>query len=419
MGACRKSLAEGRDEQPVQVNLSRRSEAALLPLDRAQRLDCRNAGKGDQDGQGRAQNGDSSGLPDARVRDGCSVTGARRGRDVVLHLGMLKTGSASIQAACDGYADGTTSYLPNPHPNHSYLLALAFDEDIRLTREETKVRDALRVAMRDQLAATLDAVASRSVLLSAESLSSFRNTDGYHDCAAFLQDRVGLVRAIAYIRDPASFSASLFCYMTRIEDAPFDAFAYFPRYRDHFAVWEEALEGRVEYVLFDPSAFHRGDLLEDFALRAGIDRALMRNLPKRSNVSLSAETTSVLVLLREIEAPALDRLAALGQVKRLQRLLRDFGSQRFAFASGQMDPAMEFHADQVAWMEARLGCRMPRSETRGVEFASRADLLAFGRSLGPALSDHLARHRALKPTAGDEAQTLLLRLVDRLGRVPS
>jgi hypothetical protein len=331
---------------------------------------------------------------------------------------MRKTGSTSIQAACAGYADGTTTYLPSADPNHSYLLALAFDQDIKLTREEPEVREALCVAARDQLRAALDETTSPSVLLSAESLSNFRSTDGYRNCAAFLHGRVGSVRAIAYIRDPISFSASLFCQKIRIGNAPLDVLTYFPLYRDHFAVWEEALQGRVDYVLFDPSAFHGRDLLNDFARRAGLDRALMRSLPKRSNVSLSAEATAVLALLRETKAHELDQLAARGQVKRLQGLLRPFGSERVAFAPAQIKAAIDLHAGQVAWMEARLRCRMPPPPTGGIEFAGLADLLAFGRSLGPALGDHLARYRAPKP-ADAEAHALLLRLVDDLNRVPA
>ncbi len=389
-----------------------------MPLLAAQSLDCRDAGEGDQDGQGRAQTGDRGGLCDAGVRGSRSVTGAKGEREAVLHLGMRKAGSTSIQAACAGYADGTTSYLPSPDPNHSYLLVLAFDQGIKLTREEPEVREALCVAARDQLSAALDETTSSSVLLSAEGLSNFRSTDGYRDCVAFLHGRVGSVRAIAYIRDPISFSASLFCQKIRIGDAPLDLLTYFPLYRDHFAVWEEALQGRVEYVLFDPSAFHRGNLLDDFAHRAGLDRALMRSLPKRSNVSLSAEATAVLAMLRETEAHELGQLAAHGQVKRLQGLLRSFGSGRVAFTPAQIEAAMDLHASQVAWMEGRLGCRMPPPPTGGIEFAGLADFLAFGRSLGPALGDHLARHRAIKP-ADAEAHALLLRLVDDLNRVPA
>ena len=144
----------------------------------------------------------------------------------------------------------------------------------------------------------------------------------------------------------------------------------------------------------------------------------MRKLPRKSNVSLSAEATAVLALLRETDAHTLNQFTTREQIRRLQDFLRPFGSGRVALASGQIEAAMELHAGQVAWMEARLGCRMPPPPTGGIEFASLADLLAFGRSLGPALGDHLARHRPLKQS-NDEARTLLLRLADRLGRVPA
>ncbi|MBM2577574.1 hypothetical protein JQC91_14805 [Jannaschia sp. Os4] len=292
---------------------------------------------------------------------------------LLLHLGMDKTGSTSIQKAHGATLEGEVRW-PAPALQLQRLLTRSYGG----ARDEPDARDEVRALL---------ARAARNggtVVVSHEAMSRWRA----HRIAEALQEWMPLfdrVEAIAYLRAPLSYLASR--TVERVKQWPLpDALAHErPRYRTRLAPWEEAL-GReaMTYALYDRAALAEGDVTADFAVRAGLPPAETAV----RNPSPSREAVAVLAVYR----------AAVGREPRrhghapLRRpavlALDGFGTGRFRLAPGVLDGAGD-HAAQVAWAEARLDRPFP--EDRAAEgFADADAILAYGAALGGALRDWAA-----------------------------
>lgn len=68
--------------------------------------------------------------------------------EVILHIGMHKTGSSSIQETLRGYDDGTIRYgWPGWQANHTLLVVRLFGRDDRVPRADSR----RGIADRDQI----------------------------------------------------------------------------------------------------------------------------------------------------------------------------------------------------------------------------------------------------------------------------
>lgn len=320
--------------------------------------------------------------------------GRAEGRRVLLHLGMPKTGSTSIQEVWNGYKDERIEYAPLGLPNHSLVLQRAFLEGKSADRvyrnSDDEERPGLREAAVRRLAEVLDGT-PRSVILSGESLFRFE-TDAARRCVDFLRAHVGPVDALLYVRAPESFARSVFQERLKKGEASFNLRNVVPAYRAHALAWAEALGAEPTYVLFDRSALHGGDAVLDFGRRAGLDlgwaeaRAHLQN----RNASLSAEAMAALYLLRHRKgAPPAHEDERIRQ-RRLIEVLGGFGARRFDLGRDLIEGALARRAEEIAWIEGRLGRPFPKEPVKDpVVFSSEREILDYGEAQAAALREHL------------------------------
>lgn len=340
--------------------------------------------------------------------DGRAPAPARR---ALLHLGMHKTGSTSIQQTFAGYADERTEYLDLGKANQSAFLSRCFDPQAkaRLFASPDPERRAFgREQARARLRMALEGT-TRSVILSGEDLWKLPTRAACEDCVAFLRASVPQVDALAYVRAPESYARTMFQQTLRTRPLRLGEADLVPPYRSRAENWIAALGASPEFVLFHRDAFHGGDLILDFAHRAGIDAARAPRPARVANVSLSAEATALLYLLRHADGPTPEEAGPRRMAEnRLLLLLYDFGSTSFALAPDVVARSLERRAADIAWMEARLGRSFPAERAAtGAVFAADADLLDLAAAQGPALREFLHARWLVRRSAGTDPLTLL------------
>jgi hypothetical protein len=311
-------------------------------------------------------------------------------RRCIIHLGMHKTGTTSIQRAMRGYDDGVTAYAPLDDHNHSLELMAMFLSQPK-PRETAAARAGIDPGTLPSRIARFDAAmaaSDRHMILSGEGLSLFPDRDSVSALTTLLRRHFGRITALAYVRAPKSFMQSSFQQQLRVEAPGFDPFHQRPRYRQRFRHWIRDL-GRenVELVEYLPARLQGDELIEDFAARTGLPLPFRGTAPARANESLSATATAALFAHRRAQGrPGSNGFPPAVNTQLVQHLLL-LGGDRFAYADEAAAPALRDIAEDVAWIEARLGHAfhpdLPRPGTHA--FATPDDLLRHAERELPAL----------------------------------
>ncbi|WP_373356375.1 hypothetical protein [Pseudoroseicyclus sp. CXY001] len=316
-------------------------------------------------------------------------------RRVILHLGMHKTGTTTLQNRLDGFDDGRTRYLDLGYPNHSIPLKLAYLEKApRHFYESDDKADwpAERAAALARIERALEEAAPKDVVISGEELSTFPGGNWRPQMVSHLKRRVGRVEAIGYVRDPGGFMASDFGQRVQAGFREFDIARLYPRYRFRFQGWLNVMReagAPADLSLFDPATYEEGDVVNDFVRRAGLDPAALKPKTGLSNPSLTAEGAAVFYAFRHADGPNPIRGAENQAQNRLVNLMYGFGRNPIRLSPEILVPVFEENAGEIAWIEKVIGQRFPAPKEGPVMFESSDQIVRYAASIGPELAEWL------------------------------
>jgi hypothetical protein len=322
---------------------------------------------------------------------------------IIVHFGMHKTGSSSIQEALhNGFQDPAFMYVSMGGANQSGKLAtlcMERPEEFHLHRKLGRSRaevQQLRAEYLRRLDKQAAALGDRTALLSAEKISQMAPSELVM-LRNYLSERFGEVRLVGYIRPPKSFMESAF--QQRVKDARWMQggsglfAASWPGYRERFGAFDDVFGAdNVQYWLFDPSRFPNGDVLCDFTARLGIRYA--GEAVVRSNESISLPAIRLLYTMRRL-GPRLEAGSHLVRCNaRLVTAVAQLKGPPLRISAKVAEAIRDRNADDLQWMERRMGCLLREDFGRNGEstVASEADLLQAGpveikwlrEQLGPA-----------------------------------
>jgi hypothetical protein len=308
---------------------------------------------------------------------------ARRshGTKCIIHIGMHKTGSTSIQKSLQGFADDHFVYANlSQDGNHSLAVFSAFapnPERHHLHRSGGRTGDSVRAyidRVLDDLDASISAADGRTLLISGEDIG-YLPTSSLRKLNEYLYARVDDVAIMGYVRSPAAYMSSHFQQVTK--NASIDTFDPGWLYRSYQKSFEkfDDIFGRENVHLwkFDPEAFPNGCVVQDFCARAGI------TLPQRAIVrfaeSLSRQAASALYTYAKLgEAYGSKALSGKEGVK-LGHLIG--GKEKFRLSPTVVHPVLEANRADITWMEARLQASLEENlgEHRPGDIRDESDLL--------------------------------------------
>lgn len=325
-------------------------------------------------------------------------------KHLVIHIGMSKTGSSSIQRTLSKTRQlPRFEYLWLDEANAGRHLATAFMAEPERMQSNRKrgldkaplmaERERVLAAWAAQLRADADLFVLSSEMISLldrPALTALRD---------WLTPQVDRISLLGYVREPASYMESMFQQSLKAGNARFDLARRYPAYQERFGSLEAVFgRERLQYKLFAPARFAHQCVVRDFL--QGLGRELDGSEVVRVNDGLSAAAVGLLFIYRR-HGPALGEGArALRGNRRLIQALRSLEGPKFRLSAALVRPILAAMQDDMDWMAERLGEPLPvrlADDTAGT-VGSEDDLLR----LSPAAVDWLVAHTAWRPR-GDEA----------------
>jgi hypothetical protein len=328
----------------------------------------------------------------------------------VIHFGMNKTGSSSIQQSFWNQLDNPNwKYLDLGWANHGASLstiipAQPHPRDIALGKTDQVTFEKRKLKHQPQLIKELESDAE-NLLISAEWLCSrmyqLSELMAFRDLVASHVDKIILV---GYIRQPKGYMESAFQEKLKHFNLKSLAFnQHYPQYKKKIETFDQVF-GRENVITwkFDPKSFVNGCVVQDFCSRLGIDFPV--NLIKRVNESLSREAIAFLYTYLKF-LPSLPRHPKSIQSNQLLvARLTTLNGTKMQFSWPSVLRVIEKHHDDITWMENRLGEALKEPRKKIIDpIRSEKDLLTYkpedlqwlGQQLG---SDYESRwHPAMTP----------------------
>lgn len=223
---------------------------------------------------------------------------------VILHIGLHKTGSSSIQSSFRKYDDGTTAYLRmGPGPNHGVpLRVLVSDapEDLYQSRNKGRSRDEMmteQARYKKAFAKQLERPVER-LIISGEGLSLFSPAELSRLLEMIAASGREVETVIAYVRSPLGYGGSILSQKIKGLRAPGETYA-FPRYRAGIGPWIKACGAeRCQVFAFDPKSFPGGSVVQHFAGVIGLDPTSITE--ERKNEALSVPAAQLGIRLAQV-----------------------------------------------------------------------------------------------------------------------
>ena len=334
----------------------------------------------------------------------------------ILHVGMHKTGSTSIQWSLNGFADERFLYARlGWNPNHSAAIYSLFAPNARERRHARKVLERkggdYMSASRKALDQTQSEAGQRTLIISAEGIGTIP-APGLAALRSYLRARFEDILVVGYVRPPGSALSSRYLHRTKNTHIPLaEVERVYPHYRAFFAKLDDVFGAdRVHLWKFDPGAFPEGCVVRDFCARLGIDLPADRIV--RRNEGLSRQVVSLLYTYRTFAGrlgwPPVDSVT--------RKALRRLGGDRFRLSPDLIRPVLARHRLDIEWMEARCGQSLHEDlgEYRPGDVCEEADLLRVDPGITGKVLELLG-DSAPQGVRGDTVEEVA-RLVDALRR---
>ncbi len=285
---------------------------------------------------------------------------------VLVHYGILKTGSSSIQETLfrSRTGLGPVLYPDLGMANGSYHLANAFADprsliDRRLAPDVAQAHEA-RARSRRLVSAQLDLRApGQMAILSGEVISWFSKAE-IAELVAYLQDRHLAPQFLGYVREPVSYLKSVFQETLKTELPRKNILmrdlsrAFFRRSFHDVVNRLDAIAGRenVAAFAFDRASFPGGDVVRHFLACAGLnDRAIPI---VRVNEGLSLLAVKLLYIYRRFGTPHDSAVASPLSRDAFVAALARSGTREFQLAPELSRLIVAANAPMFDWSARRL-----------------------------------------------------------------
>ena len=278
-------------------------------------------------------------------------------RHCIIHVGMHKTGTSSIQQSLMGFRDSDFVYADiDGRPNHTPALVSVFVESngeyfLNVDRRNKNLgkRD-VKVNTLRQLNRSILEVNGQTYIISGEGIAVFSKEE-LINMRNYLRIYFDKISIVAAIRSPASYMESAFQERSKKE------LSEFIKYREYmsFQKFDDVFgKDNVNFWKFNPIAYPNGCAVQDFCKRLGVNLPAERIV--RVNESLSREAVSLLFTYRKFGDDLGARSMTGPQRKQLVESVASLGgNNKFHFSPDVIKPILEKNRSDIEWMEERLG----------------------------------------------------------------
>ena len=281
--------------------------------------------------------------------------------DCIIHIGMRKTGTSSIQKSIYRFSNDDYIYADiDGYTNHGSALHSLFSDNpgsigFHINKKQSKSNLKKYIQnTRDGLDTCIDSANGRNVIFSGESLSYTLELAGLVRMRDFFLDRFDQVKIIASIRPPSGYIVSNFVQRVKERANSINIEHDYFEYKKNLSRFDEVFgRDNVHFWKFDPKNFPQGCAVRDFCQQ--MDISLPDDKIVRVNESLSREAISLLFSYRKM-GKDLGSLSMRGpERKQLVESVAGLGKSKFRFSPDLIKPVLEMNRIDIEWMEDRLG----------------------------------------------------------------
>jgi len=281
----------------------------------------------------------------------------------IIHIGMHKTGSTSIQSSLNNFSDNNFSYADLGPANHSLAIYSLFSSTPekhhlhqRNGRDSSSVSKFISEA-NNALERAISQASSRTLIISGEDISILppESLLRFRD---YLKRHFHLLNVVGYVRPPAGFINSSFQQRVKAGTvSDINLAAAYRNYRKHFEVFDDIFgRDQVNLWKFDPASFPDHCVVRDFCERLGI------GLPKekiiRLNESLSRNAIILLYIYHKFGRKSETRTMTGAEAQNLINKLKLNDGMRFRFSPDIITPVLDSNIEDIRWMEDRLNANL-------------------------------------------------------------
>jgi len=266
-------------------------------------------------------------------------------RKCIVHIGMHKTGSTSIQR----------TLYDGPIHNGQYCKASSLANHGSLLRSIFMLNNSNKKHMYRALSGLIKDIGQTNdtYVLSAEGLASGLYTlEVLHQLKEILLIHFNEIIIIGYVRSPKAFMESAFQERLKGGMAKLNFKTLYPHYRKRLEKFDKVFgKENVKLFKFDNSSLFNRCVVQDFCKCAGIS-VPVENI-KRENESLSYAAISLLYTYRLYAS--YDNNARVHRDGQLIKSLISLNGPKLRFASDVINPVISNNTNDIAWIENRLG----------------------------------------------------------------
>lgn len=339
----------------------------------------------------------------------------------ILHIGMPKTGSSSIQATlwrenkiedCEYLKIGKVS-------NHAPIIFSLFSKRPELyyihkdERRTLPQVDEFVMHYRRELTKTLTSIQEKQYIISGEDIL-YLQEDELHELKLYLLQFSCEILVIGYVRPPISFMQSAAQQNIRAGAVGFGIADFSPNYRNGLEKFDRVFgQDKVSLIKFAPDSLVAGDVVVDFCSRIGISVENKKIL--RVNESLSLEAIALLYVFHKFCKGG--ACVPSDKSVKLAQNLSTFGVRKFHYSkllSGQIRTKI---IGDIQWMENRMGCSFAEPVTDSDDgISSEEDLIKIAFANKDKLSEFISEEMWQQMVSPQGIADLLCRITCSVDR---
>ncbi len=286
------------------------------------------------------------------------------GKTCVIHIGMHKTGSTSIQISLSNFKSEKFCYPKlNEDGNHSVIFSYIFMSYKEFVKKYKCIGEQAKFEffsnksfylfhLKELFKKNKNAI----FIFSGEDICNF-DENALKKMYRFFKKYFNEIKIIAYVRDPFSYISSAFQEVLKINYKSLNnLYKLYPFYKKKFQKFYEVFgEENVILKKFDPLRFPDGCVVKDFCYTLGIP--IKKENIIRINMSLSKEMISLIYMFRKKYQKVNCINLTFPLIILLEKL---FGYKEIIFTPFKISkilikPIVEKHKEDIEWIEAKLG----------------------------------------------------------------
>ena len=329
-------------------------------------------------------------------------------RQLILHVGMHKTGTTSIQKSLDGLSRDGVRYVRLGNPNHTGPIGVAFGSEGQRANRQRAGREPERVAEVKQrtlqrLHAELAHKEFHTFVISGEGIV-FLSRPALRKLRTLALKYVDRIQVFAYVRDPVGFTASAFQQRTKGSDG-----SYRLEQANYRAKFEPLIDtfGRenVSVKEFSRASLLNGSVVADFCSLWNIPFDSRREV--RANESLSEPALKLLHLFNRSGVKSVG-------TRQLNKAKAAMIASLNGHFQGRFELPARFHGaaidrEDIEWMAQQLGIRFQVDPSLDL-FVRSAEFAEYIDDINPGVVDSyraLLDEMGVPTSPGESASDLL------------